>query len=136
MRNAIVICVLLLSGVPLRAHHSFPTYYHEDQSVTIEGDVLEFDFRAPHAWVYLDVPDAQGRPRRFAAEWANPNRLTRDAITKDTLKAGDRVRITGSPGRTASENKIHLKRIERPADGWRWAGGRPGAAGRPGAGRR
>ena len=125
MRKAIVVCVVLLGGVALQAHHSFATYYHEDQSVTLEGEVLEFDLRAPHAWVYFNVPDAQGRPRRFAAEWANPNRLTRDAITKETLKAGDRVLITGSPGRIASENKIHLKRIERPADGWQWAGGRP-----------
>jgi len=135
MRNAIVMCVLLLAGAPLQAHHSFATYYHEDQSVTIEGVVLEFDFRAPHAWVYFNVPDAQGQARRFSAEWANPNRLSRDAITRETLKPGDRVVITGSPGRTASENKIHLKRIERPADGWRWSGGRP-AAGRPAAGRR
>ena len=136
MRDAIVLSVLLVAGAQLQAHHSFATYYHEDQSITLEGDVLEFDFRAPHAWVYFNVPDAQGRVRRFAAEWANPNRLTRDAITRETLKAGDRVVITGSPGRTASENKIHLKRIERPSDGWRWAGGRPAAGGRPGARRR
>jgi hypothetical protein len=125
MRDVIVGAVLLIAGVQLQAHHSFATYYHEDQSVTIEGYVLEFDFRAPHAWVYFNVPDTDGRPRRFAAEWANPNRLTRDAITRETLKAGDRVVITGSPGRIASENKVHLKRIERPVDGWRWVGGRP-----------
>jgi thiamine monophosphate kinase len=62
--------------------------------------------------------------RRFAAEWANPARLTRDNVTKDTLKPGDRVIVTGSPGRTASEYKLHLKRIVRPADGWSWIGGR------------
>jgi hypothetical protein len=41
-------------------------------------------------------------------------------VTKDTLRPGDIVRITGSPGRDESERRLHLKRIERPADGWQW----------------
>ena len=72
------------------------------------------------------APDADGRVQRFGAEWANPSRLRRDGITRETLKAGDHVEITGSPGRTASDYKIHLKRIRRPADGWEWRGGRQG----------
>ena len=123
MRNAIVLSVLLAAGV--EAHHSFASYYHEDQRITIEGDVVEFAYRAPHAWVYLTVVDAQGKEQRHSAEWANPNRLQRDGIDKDTLKPGDRVVISGSPGRTAAENKIHLKRIERPADAWRWPSAAP-----------
>ncbi len=108
------------------AHHSFPAYYFEEQSVTIEGAVVEFDYRAPHAWLHVLAPDADGQSQRFSAEWANPQRLARDGVTADRLKPGDVVRITGSPGRTASERKIHLKRIERPADGWVWGGiGRP-----------
>jgi hypothetical protein len=102
------------------AHHSFAAYYFEDQSVTIEGDVVEFDYRAPHAWLHVTAPDAQGQLRRVSAEWANPRRLMGDGVTRDTLKAGDRVVITGSPGRTAGEHKVHLKRIQRRADGWQW----------------
>jgi hypothetical protein len=45
------------------------------------------------------------------------------APSADTLKPGDRVIITGAPGRNASERRIHLKSIERPADGWAWRGG-------------
>jgi thiamine monophosphate kinase len=44
----------------------------------------------------------------------------RDGVTRETLRAGDRVIVTGSPGRSASEYKIHLKRIQRPADNWAW----------------
>ena len=88
---------------------------------------VEFDYRAPHAWVHLTAPDASGAMRRFSAEWANPRRLTGDGITRDKLKAGDRVIITGSPGRTAADYKIHLKQIRRPADGWEWGMRRGGA---------
>lgn len=109
-------------AAPAAAHHSFAAYYFEDESVTIEGEVVEFAYVAPHAWVYVMAPDSSGQMRRYAAEWSNPTRLQRDGIRPDTLKTGDRVIITGSPGRKASEFKIHLKRIERPADGWRWLG--------------
>ena len=104
------------------AHHSFPAYYFEDQTVTIEGSVVEFDFRAPHTWLHVLAPDTDGQAQRFSAEWANPQRLARDGVTADRIKPGDVVRITGSPGRTPSERKMHLKRIERPADGWAWGG--------------
>jgi hypothetical protein len=121
------VIAVLLAAVPAAGHHSFAAYYFEDQSVTIEGDVAEFDYRAPHAWLYVMAPDAQGRMQRFSAEWANPRRLMGDGVTRDTLKAGDRVIVTGSPGRTASENKLHLKSIRRPADGWAWGMRRGGA---------
>ena len=125
---AIVICILttlgvaLLPGTVADAHHSFPAYYFEEQTVTIEGTVIEFDYRAPHTWLHILAPDADGQMQRFSAEWANPQRLGRDGVTAERIKPGDVVRITGSPGRTASERKIHLKRIERSADGWSWGG--------------
>jgi exonuclease VII large subunit len=106
------------------AHHSFAQYYFEDRSMTIEGELVRFDYQNPHAWVYLDAKDEQGMIRQYGAEWANPNRLTRDNITKDTLKAGDRLVVSGSPGRKPEEYKMHLKRIQRPADGWSWPAGR------------
>jgi hypothetical protein len=117
--------IAALSG-PAAAHHSFATYYFEEQSVSIEGVLVEFELKAPHAWVRVIAPDAGGQMQRYAAEWGSPARLARDGIDKDTLRAGDRVVITGSPGRVASEYKVHLKRIERPADGWKWVGRRRG----------
>jgi hypothetical protein len=86
--------------------------------------VVEFVYKSPHAWLHVDAPDSSGQMRRYAAEWANPNRLGQQGITRDTLRPGDRVEVTGSPGRVASEYKLHLKGIVRPADGWRWRGGR------------
>ena len=118
--------VATFTAAAVHAHHSFAAYYFEDQSVSVEGTIDSFEYRAPHAWVYVMAPDADGRVQRFGAEWANPSRLRRDGITRETLKAGDHVEITGSPGRTASDYKIHLKRIRRPADGWEWRGGRQG----------
>jgi hypothetical protein len=68
------------------------------------------------------APDPGGQVRRYSAEWANPNRLNQQGIRRDTLRPGDHVVIVGSPGRPGNEYKIHLKGIERPADGWTWRG--------------
>jgi hypothetical protein len=119
-----IVAGMLVAGFPLAAHHSFSAYYFEDQSVTIVGEVQEFQYRSPHAILMVSAKDADGKLRTYAAEFANPNRLAREGVTRDTLKRGDLVSVTGSPGRTASEYKIHLKQIERMSDGWSWGGGR------------
>ena len=118
-----MLVIVMASGPLVSGHHSFAAHYFEEQSVTVKGTLVEFDYSAPHAWVHFTSNDDSGSLRRYAAEWANPNRLSRDGITKDTLKAGDYLVVTGSPGRKPSENRIHLKGIERPSDGWRWRRG-------------
>jgi hypothetical protein len=113
---------LLLSAVPAAyAHHSFAAEYFEDQSVVVEGDITEFRYRNPHAWVVVRAADESGAMATFSAEWAGAGRLGQMGVTADTLKPGDRVKITGAPGRQASERRIHLKAIERPVDGWTWS---------------
>jgi hypothetical protein len=107
-------------ALPVYAHHSFAAHYFEDQLTSIEGELADFEYRSPHAWVHVMVKDASGEMQQYSAEWSNPNRLTQQKITKDTLKPGDYVIVRGSPGRNTSERKLHLKGIERPADGWRW----------------
>jgi uncharacterized protein DUF6152 len=121
-----IILILALVGIVLGAaadaHHSFGAFYHEEQTVSIEGTITEFRYINPHAWVYIAARDLEDVVRSVGAEWANPGRLNQQGIKKDTLKLGDRVIITGSPSRDPSEYKLHLKGIERPADGWRWVG--------------
>jgi hypothetical protein len=112
------------ANAPASGHHSFAAHYLEEQTVWIQGDLVEFEYRNPHAWVHILAPDSSGQMQKYSAEWANPARLTEQGITRDTLKPGDRLIVIGSPPRDPAQYKMHLKRIERPADGWRWAGGR------------
>jgi hypothetical protein len=112
----------IVAVVPVSAHHSFAAYYNESQSISLEGTVHEFRYKSPHAILVFHAPDPAGRMQRYEAEWANPRRLEGQGITTNTLRPGDVVVVTGSPGRVASENKVHLKGIRRPSDGWKWGG--------------
>ena len=113
----------VIAAVPVDAHHSFAAFYNESQSISLEGTVHEFRYTSPHAILVFHAPDSAGRMQQYEAEWANPNRLERQGIRISTLRPGDIVVVTGSPGRVASENKVHLKGIRRASDGWSWGGG-------------
>jgi hypothetical protein len=118
-RLTIALLVIAVAVAPLYAHHSFARAYYENKSISISGELVAFEFRSPHAWVQVMVPDENGLMQKYSAEWFNPSRLSKMNITKDTLKPGDYVVITGSPSRNVNERTLHLKRIQRPADGWK-----------------
>lgn len=123
MRKIVLLLALAsIRGPAAEAHHSFAADYVEQQSVSVEGKIVEFLFRNPHTWVVVMVKDPSGQMRQISAEWASSGTLQQNGITKETLKPGDFVVITGSPSRNASERKIRLKRIERLSDGWNWGG--------------
>jgi hypothetical protein len=105
-----------------QAHHSFPATYHVDQTVTINGTVVQFLFRNPHSFVHVMAPDKTGKMQRWAVEWGGGAALARDRITSTSIKPGDRVIIEGNPARTEADHRIRMQKITRPADGWTWGG--------------
>ena len=116
------IFLAVLIAMPLVAHHSISGDYFMDQRSTVEGDVVQFQFRNPHSWVDLKGIDAKsGNAVTWSVEWNGAGRLGRENITADTLKPGDHVTITGQPGRVAEEHRLHMLKIERPVDGWKWS---------------
>jgi hypothetical protein len=84
----------LIAGLPAQAHHSFPATYFVDKQMTIEGTVVQFLFRNPHSFVHVMAPDKDGKMQRWAVEWGAGGALVNDKVTGDTLKAGDKVKIT------------------------------------------
>ena len=112
----------LVSTAPAYAHHSFAATYHEDQIQTVEGDLVQFLFRNPHSFVQLEGPDKSGAQQRWAVEWAGGLQLNRQGVTRETLKAGDHVVISGNPGRNAADHRLRMRSISRPSDGWKWSG--------------
>ena len=109
----------LTIGAPAFAHHSFAATYIENQSVTIEGSLVQFVLRNPHSFVDVDVTQPDGSTVRYVVEWAAPAQL-QGKVNRDTLKTGDHVIITGSPGRNVEDHRVRLLTFRRPKDGWSW----------------
>ena len=114
----LVVATLAL-GTQALAHHSFAATYLEDQLVTIEGELVQFLLRNPHSFVHVMVKEADGSMVRYVVEWGSPSQLT-GKVSRDTLKPGDHVIISGSPGRNAADHRVRLLNFKRPSDGWSW----------------
>ena len=116
-----VVLVLVCVGSAF-AHHSFAATYFADQTITIKGSLVEFLFRNPHSFLKVSAPDDKGVMQTWSVEWGGGAQLSNAHVTRDTLKSGDQVTITGNPGRDPDEHRIRLKSITRPSDGWKWSG--------------
>ena len=44
---ALALVLVLASGSLISGHHSFAAHYFEEQSVTVQGTLVEFDYSAP-----------------------------------------------------------------------------------------
>jgi len=52
---------MLLAALPIWAHHSFAAEYDSTKTVTVKGTIQELKWVNPHAYVYVDVKDANGK---------------------------------------------------------------------------
>lgn len=126
MKRGLVAAAVLvgigLAAIPLSAHHSFAATYYEDKTEKVEGDLVQFVFRNPHSFVHLEAPDENGEMQRWAVEWGSGMQLSTQGLSATSLKAGDHVIIVGSPGRNPEDHRMRMKSLERPKDGFKWAG--------------
>jgi hypothetical protein len=111
--------IALALGTQTQAHHSFAATYLEDQSVTIEGEIVQFLLRNPHSFVHVNVKEKDGTTNRYVGEWGSPAQLS-GKVSRDTLRPGDHVVISGNPGRNAADHRVRLLTFKRPKDGWSW----------------
>jgi len=122
--NVLLLCATsaLSWTAPLSAHHPVAPMYVEDQTQTVEGNIVEFVLRNPHSFIYLDSLGEKGQTTRWTIEWVAGLQLNRQGVTSKTLNLGDHLVITGLPARNAQEHRLWLRTITRPNDGWKWSG--------------
>lgn len=85
---------LVLSSLSAAAHHGDAGRY-EETITTLTGTVVALQLVNPHSRLILDVDDANGQPVRWQAEFSSATGLARIGWTKDTLRPGDEVTISG-----------------------------------------
>ena len=86
---------LLLSVMPLAAHHAFAPEFDVNKPVKLTGKITKFDMVNPHSWLYVDVKEADGKVTNWRFELGAPNALFRQGWKKDTMPVGTEVTITG-----------------------------------------
>jgi len=117
----IALSIGLLSGGRAYAHHAFAATYVPDKMASIDGELLQFVYRNPHAIIQVAAPDANHTMQKWTIEWEGRADLDHQGVTGRTLKAGDHVIITGNPGRNDTDHWLRATAIVRPKDGWKWS---------------
>ena len=115
---------LALSLTPVWAHHSFAGTYKEDAPPQeIRGTLKAFNVRNPHSFVQVEdekLKEKDGTPVRWVIEWGAAGQLAQQGVNSGSLKIGDTVVATGSPGRNPDDHRLRMRSITRPTDGWKW----------------
>ena len=114
--------LLTLGGSRAFAHHAASATYVHGKSITVEGTLKEFVWRNPHSFMKVEAPDDKGVTQLWLIEGAAPTQLAEGGVTRNSLRPGDHVIVTGQPGRVADDHRMLLEKIERPSDGFKWQG--------------
>jgi len=126
MRFLLSMVIGLVSVVmPLSAqsHHSFSAEFDVGRPVDIVGSVIEVEWTNPHAWIHLNVENQSGGTEKWAVEMLGVNTLVRSGMTPQTLKAGDRLRITGFGSRDGT-NTANASSVSRENGEALWSSAR------------
>jgi hypothetical protein len=89
------ICLGLLAGGAVFGHHSLTAEYDQSKPVTLAGTFAQLDWRNPHAWIYLNVKNANGATEQWRCELGSPNAMSRVGFTRDSIKEGEEIVLDG-----------------------------------------
>lgn len=84
------------------AHHSFSAEFDADKPVKLTGTVTGMRWANPHAWIYLDVEDADGNVVNWSLETQAANGLIRRGWRREDLPAGTVLQVEGWQARNGS----------------------------------
>jgi hypothetical protein len=93
----------MLVSLQAGAHHSFAAEFDAAKPFKLMGAVTRVVWANPHAWLYVDVVDAETKKvTNWAVELNSPNALLRAGWTRNTLKTGDEITVEGSLAKDGS----------------------------------
>jgi hypothetical protein len=107
---------LAIGGATALAHHSAAAFDTQKQ-VTVNGTVKSYRFANPHVQLIVTVKKDDGSAVDMDVEAGAASVLNGLGFSKDALKVGDLVTITGTPARANPDAHMLGKDLYKKADG-------------------
>lgn len=89
---------LLLCSIGASAHHSY-AMFDRNTTKSYQAVVRIWEFTNPHAYLWVYIDDAAGKPQLWGLEAPGPSNLIRAGWNKNTVKPGDKVTVEINPVR-------------------------------------
>ena len=90
-----VAALMLVAAAPLLAHHAFSAEFDANAPVTLRGPVTKVEWINPHAWIHMENQAKDGKKETWMVEGGTPNTLQRNGVTRDSLKIGTVIVVSG-----------------------------------------
>ena len=127
---ALVAMAILVSVMPLAAHHAFSAAFDETKPINLVGTVTKVELVNPHSWIWLDVKGKDGKVVNWGIEGGPPSNLFRNGITKASLPIGTEIKLFGYQAKSGESKGVGV--FVEYLDGRKvfMGGSAPGANGR------
>ena len=104
--NGLGIVVLVVASMAITiptamAHHS-GVEFDTTRVVELTGTIKEFQFKNPHTWIQVVVPDQKGGSVEWSLEWGSPNALGRQGYRPTSFPVGAKVTVRINPMKSGS----------------------------------
>ncbi len=97
---------LLLTSVPLQAHHAFSAEFDISKPLKLQGTLTKWEMINPHSWFHIDVKTPDGTVEPWLIEGGSPNQLIRLGVTKKTLAVGVEFLVEGYQARDGTNKAV------------------------------
>ena len=97
--SIIGLTLFILAAPKIYAHHSFAVHFLPEGEVKASGVVKSFRFANPHGVLAFTVINEDGEEMQWRAETNSPSLLRRRGWSRDSIKTGQEVTVTGWPAR-------------------------------------
>ena len=126
---AAIFAGLIVTAVPLLAHHAFTAEFDAKKPVKLRGVVTKVELINPHSWIHVDVKNPDGTVTKWMVEGGTPNTLLRRGLTKNALPIGAEILVDGYQAKDGT-NRANGRDLTFP-DGKKIFLGSQGAEGPP-----
>jgi hypothetical protein len=100
----VALCGFLMAGagIGLQAHHSLAGVYDLAHEMVLVGTLEKLNFTNPHSSIELNVMNKDGSTTKWTLVTASNTVLTRQGVTRSSIKAGDILKITMLPAKNGN----------------------------------
>jgi hypothetical protein len=109
----LIVSALLIISTQALAHHAFSAEFDDKKPLQLKGTITKMEWFNPHAWLHIDVKDANGKVTSWDIELGPPNALVKRGWTKTSVPVGKEVIVDGYQSKDGS-NRANGRDVTLP----------------------
>lgn len=92
---AVAAGLFLIAAAPALGHHAFSAEFDQSKPIKMSGEITKLEWTNPHAWIHINVKEPDGKVVPWRFEMGAPNALLRAGWSREDIKPGTQVTISG-----------------------------------------